>query len=235
MRKFLVAIVGIFIFGFSSMAQRPDLPGHLMFDIGLNSWSKVPAGAEMNLWQSKAFNISYYYDFPIGNGGFTFTPGISLGLEKYAFDNNTTLISSATNAGARLIEIAQLETIYINSRSFDRTKVTTNYFDIPLEFRWYASGNEYGKGFRVAVGGKVGILYSSYTKVKFEDELRDKRMVKDRQELGFNPFRYGVLARAGWGGFSVFSYFELSNKFDNFPTGGQNTKTIQFGISLTGF
>jgi Outer membrane protein beta-barrel domain len=235
MRKFVVAIVGVFIFGFTSMAQRPDLPGHLIFDLGLNSWSKTPVGADMNLWKSKDLNITYLFDLPLGDGGFTFTPGVGISLEKFAFDNNTTLTSTITNSGARTIDVAQLETIYINAKSFERSKLATNYIDVPLEFRWYARGTNYGQGFRAAIGGKVGMLYSSYTKVKMEDEARDPKMVKDRQDYGVNQFRYGILARIGWGGIGMFSYFELSNKFDNPPPGGENTKTISFGISLTGF
>jgi hypothetical protein len=235
MRKFVVAIVGVFIFGFSSMAQRPDLPGHLIFDFGLNSWSNTPVGASMDLWKSKDLNITYLYDLPIGDGGLTFTPGVGLSMEKFAFDNNTTLTSTISNSGARTINVTQLETIYLNAKSFKRTKLSTNYVDVPLEFRWYARPGNYGQGFRVALGGKVGILYSSYTKVKMEDEARDPKMVKDRQELGVNPFRYGILARIGWGGIGFFGYYELSKKFDNPPPGGENTKTFSFGISLTGF
>lgn len=235
MRKFVVAIVGVFIFGFSSMAQRPDLPGHMIFDFGLNSWSNSPVGAEMDLWRSKTLNITYLYDLPIGDGNLTFTPGIGLSMEKFAFDNNTTLTSTINNSGARAIGVAQLETIYINARDFKRSKLATNYVDVPLEFRWYARPGNYGQGFRVAVGGKVGMLYSSYTKVKMEDQARDPRMVKDRQEYGLNPFRYGIITRVGWGGVGFFSYFELSNKFDNPPPGADRTKTFTFGVSLTGF
>ena len=235
MRKLLVAIVGVFIFGFSAFAQRPDLPGHLIFDIGINSWSKVPVGAEMNVFKSKTVNILYYFDLPIGNGGVTFTPGIGLGLERYAFDNNTTLTTSIDNSGVRTVGVGQLETIHLNSRSFDKTKLATNYLDIPLELRYYASENDYSRGFRVALGPKIGILYSSFTKVKLEDELRDTRILKDKQSFGLNKFRYGIQARVGWAGFSLFGYYELSDKFEIFPPGAQNTRTVTFGITLTGF
>ncbi len=234
MRKLAVAIIGVLFLSFNSAAQRPDLPGHLIIDWGLNSWATVPVTAEMNTWQSKTVNIAYYYDFAIGSKGFTFTPGFGLGLERYAFDNQTTL-TSTTTGGVRAISVTPLNTIYTTATSFGKSKLGLGYIDIPVEFRYYTSGNDYGRGFRVALGGKVGLLYSSFTKVKLEDALADNRTVKDRQDLGINRVRYGIQGRVGFGGFSLFGYYELSKKFDVPPLGGANTQTLTIGISLTGF
>ena len=213
MRKFLVALTGVVMLSFNSFAQRPDLPGHLLVDVGLNTWANLPTGAELNTWQSKTVNLTYFYDFPIGDGGFTFTPGIGLGLEKYTFDNRTTLTTSL-NGTVRTVAITPVATLYPNTPTLNKSKLGLNYLDIPLEFRFYASGNDYRRGFRAAIGAKVGILYSSFTKVKLEDSQGDNRVVRDRQDLGFNRFRYGIQARAGFGGFSFFGFYELSKKFD---------------------
>ncbi len=235
MRKFIVAIVGVLVFAFNAQSQRPDLPGHLIIDLGINSWSDIPTGADLNGFQSKTVNLLYYYDFAIGERGWTFTPGFGLGLEKYSFKNANILTSIVDNAGTRTVSVTSLPILYSNATAFDKSKLGLNYLDIPLEFRYYTSGNNYNRGFRVAFGAKFGVLYSSFTKVKLEDALTDKRMVKDRQDLGINKFRYGAQARVGWGGFSLFAYFELSKKFDIAPAGGLDTRTTTIGISLTGF
>ncbi|RKQ49776.1 outer membrane protein with beta-barrel domain [Roseivirga pacifica] len=232
MKKSLLIFALIFV-AFSAKAQRPDLPGALVFDFGFNSWSDKPTGADLNWFQSKTVNATYFYDLPIGKGGFTLTPGLGMSWEKYTFDNNTTLVSSISN-GQRTTEVVDLEDQF-GSLSFDKSKLGLFYVDMPLEIRWYANRDKYSRGFRVAAGGKVGVLYSSFTKVKFQDALGDNRMLKDRKELGFNRFRYGLQARVGWGGFAIFSFYELSDKFDNPPAGGADTRTLTIGISLTGF
>ncbi len=236
MKKLLFAVVGLFFMSISAQAQRPDLPGALLVDIGLNSWSSAPTNISLNGFQSKTVNLTYYYDLPLGNRGFTFTPGIGLSFEKYSFKNNFTLTSSIDNAGVRSIGTADLVNLAPNNpTTFGKSKLGLNYLDIPLEIRWYSSGNQYNRGFRAALGVKGGVLYSSFVKYRFEDAKGDKRLVKDRQELGFNRFRYGVQGRIGFGGFSIFGFYELSKKWDIAPAGGEDTKTLTIGISLTGF
>ena len=234
-RKLGLALVGIFFFSSLAFAQRPDLPGSLVIDIGLNSWADTPTDMELNTWQSKTWNFTYYYDLPLGNNGLTITPGIGLGLERYATDNNTTLTSGVNSSNVRSVAVSQLSDVYPAASSFGKSKIGLHYLDIPVELRYYTSKNNYSRGFRVALGVKAGILYSSFTKTRYEDNATDDRLVKDRQQLGFNRFRYGVNARVGFAGFSFFGFYELSDKFEIAPAGGANTQTLTFGISLTGF
>lgn len=235
MRKFGLLLVGNLMLCYAVMAQRPDLPGSLIVDLGVNSWSSAPTDLKLNGFQSKTVNIVYYYDLAIGSRGLTFTPGIGLGLEKYSFEDDKTLTSTVNNSNERSIAVSNLSAVFPQANSFDKSKLGLNYLDVPLEFRYYTSKDNLSRGFRVALGAKVGVLYSSFTKAKFEDNAADRRMVKDRQDLGFNRFRYGIQGRIGVGGFSIFGYYELSDKFDIAPAGGLDTKTLTLGISLTGF
>lgn len=234
-RKLGLALVGILFFGSLAFAQRPDLPGSLVVDVGVNSWSNSPTDLELNTFQSKTVNIIYYYDLPLGDKGFTITPGFGLGLEKYSTDNETTLTSVVNNANQRVVAVTQLSNLITNANSFGKSKIAMNYIDVPVELRYYTNKNNFSRGFRAALGLKAGILYSSFTKIRYEDAATDDRMVKDRQNLGLNRFRYGVNARVGFGGFSFFGYYELSDKFEFAPAGGLDTRTLTIGISLTGF
>lgn len=234
-RKLGLAFVGIFFFGSLALAQRPDLPGSLVIDLGINSWSDKPTGAELKAFQSKTVNLIYYYDLPLGNNGWTLTPGFGLGLERYAFDNNTTLTSVVNNQNQRVVSVTELTELLPTANSYDKSKLGLNYFDIPVELRYYTNQDNFNRGFRVALGLKAGILYSSFTKLKYEDAATDGRLTRDRQQLGINRFRYGVNARFGFAGFSFFGYYELSDKFETAPEGAIDTKTLTFGISLTGF
>jgi hypothetical protein len=235
MRKIGLLIVGTLFLGLIAKAQRPDLPGSLIIDFGINIWSTTPTDLTLNGFQSKSINVVYYYDLPIGDKGFTFTPGIGLSLERYSFDDDKTLTSTINSSNIRNIAVSDLNSVYSQANSFDKSKLGLHYLDIPLEFRYYTSKDNLSRGFRVALGPKIGILYSSFTKVSYEDSAAEQRTVKDRQNIGINRFRYGIQGRVGYGSFSVFGFYELSNKFDSAPLGGGDTRTLTFGISLAGF
>lgn len=234
--KRIIAVFIFIIISFSVKAQRPDLPGQLIFDFGFNSWTSTPEGAELDWFESKTVNAAYFFDLPIGNGGWTFTPGVGMGWENYSFSNNSTIVPNLnTTTGARGVEFVDLNDEFGQNLSFNKSKLGLYYVDVPLEIRWYAKRNQYSRGFRVAVGGKVGYNYSSFTKLKFEDALDDRQMVKNRNNLNINNFRYSVHTRLGWGGFGVFFSYELSDKWKTPPTGGENTSTLTWGISITAF
>ena len=235
MQKLGLVLFGIVLLGSISFAQRPDLPGSLIIDVGVNSWIKSPTDLKLNIFESKTVNIIYYYDLPLGNRGFTITPGIGLGLEKYSLRNDRTLTTMVNAQNKRIVSVTPLKDLIKNANSFGKSKVGMNYIDLPVEFRYYANKSNFSRGFRAAVGLKAGILYSSFTKICYKDTATSSRMVKDRQQLGLNRFRYGVNARVGFGGFSLFGFYELSNKFESAPAGGQNTRTLTLGISIAGF
>lgn len=235
MKKFALAIIALVMLGNIAKAQRPDLPGALIVDIGANNWGSSPDNLRLNTFESKTVNITYFYDLPIGDSKFTFTPGIGLGLEKYSFKDNYSLTSSLDAANQLIVAPTLLSDNIPNVLEFGKSKMGMNYVDIPLELRFYSRKNQYSRGFRAAIGARVGILYSSFTKYKYEDEVGVNHMVKNRADYGINNIRYGVQGRVGFGGISLFGYYELSDKFDIAPVGGENTRTLTFGISLTGF
>lgn len=217
-------------FGLKHVQARPDFPGTLRFDIGINLFQDNLPEMDLDAFGSIAFNIYYYFDKSIGNSHFSFNPGLGFGLDKYSFDKNVTLVNSGNN----LIEVAQLADILPNA-DIKKSKLAANYFDIPVEFRFNSRKNDHSRGFKVAVGGKIGILMSSHTKIKYEEEGTTIKL-QDKQDFNLNKFRYGAHARVGFGGFNLFFYYGLSELFDN-NKGPQGTSvsTMNFGISIAGF
>ena len=120
MKKFALAIVVLFMLGNVAKAQRPDLPGALIIDVGVNNWTDAPDNLRLNNFESKTVNITYYYDLPIGNSKFTFTPGLGLGLEKFSLKDNYTLTSSLDNTGNLVVAPAQLTNQLSNVFEFGR-------------------------------------------------------------------------------------------------------------------
>lgn len=235
MKKIFIAVVGLFILNVSAFAQRPDLPGAMIVDLGVNTWADTPTNLDLNLFQSKTVSFTYYWDLPIGEKGFTFTPGLGLGIERFSFEESFTIGSVSDATGVRTLSTDNLADVIPDASFIGKTKAGMNYVDIPLEFRYYTRSDDFSRGFRVAIGAKIGVLYSSFTKYTYEDFTGSDRLVRDRKDMGLNRFRYGLQGRVGWGSISFFGFYELSDKWKIAPEGGENTKNLTIGIALTGF
>ncbi len=202
---------------------QPNLRGNLLFAVGFNAFNNAPSDFQISPWRSKSVNLYYLYEIPLGNSKFTFNPGIGLGLEKYQFKNNVMLTYAdiddiPTNLDSEvpvliMQDIADME-IYGNTPVVNKNRLAANYIDVPLEFAFHSNKTNPKSGLNIALGGKIGYLYSAHTKVKYE-ALDGNRKVKIHRDWDLNPFRYSAHSRIGYGGFNVYFEYQLSDLFDN--------------------
>ncbi len=204
---------------------RPDIPGNLMFEFGLNILQDNPPPMETAVFGSRTANFYYTYELQFGKSGFFFVPGLGLGLDRYKFDGDYTLQQNS-DGSVVFSDISEL--------SPKKSHIIANYFDIPLELRFYVNQNDRRRSFFVSFGGKFGVLFASHTKIKYDDGV-EMIKVKDKRTFGLNRFRYGLTGRMGFGGFSAFGYFSLSELFETGPVGTLDTANILVGISLNLF
>lgn len=240
MNKLTLILIALSI-GYQASAQetertpiggRPNIAGDLFLDFGFNFLNNRPDDLNTRLFASRVVNIYYQASVPLGKDtGFSFNPGFGFGLEKLGFKENQTLIPNA-DIGANSSQTVGVLDIYEDAVSVDKNNISINYFDIPLEFRYHVNRTNYNKGFRVAVGGKFGILYNAHTKIAVTDETGASQQVKNRQNYGLNPIRYGVHARLGFPGFSVWSYYGLNGVFEE-GKGPFGTEATQFNLGLS--
>ena len=212
---------------------RPDIPGNLLFDLGFNTLQNNDVeGFETGIWGSKVVNIYYMYEHRVGESNFFILPGFGLGLDKYKFEDNMTLTTIASNPDTT--RLTALSALLPEGSDVKKTKLAANYFDIPLEIRFYANPNN-RNSFKVGIGGKIGVLYSAHTKVKYEwDDT--SRKIKDKQYYNLNRFRYGVNARVGFSSFNLFAYYALNELFANGKgPGATEMNTLSFGLTINGF
>jgi hypothetical protein len=195
----------------------------LLMDIGLNQIQNVPPQLELNAWRSKGVNIYYYYRVRLIKDKLTLNPGFGLGLDSYSFNNH--LIVGTSSSG---IFQSHIDTL---NRSILKTKLATNYFDIPVELRFKSSNNDH-TAFRIAIGAKVGVLFNAHSKIKFvEDGF--VRKTKTRDDFGLNQFRYGLIARLGFSYFNMFGYYSLSSLFKKDK--GPELTPFMVGVTLSNF
>ena len=217
---------------------RPDIPGDLMIDVGLNYWDGDIGAVNQLGWGSKSF--SAYYAKKKIFGKFVFNYGLGLSIEKLALENptNDSYFDFGTNAdGPTLTQTALGEDV-----SFTRYKLGISYLDVPLELRFYPQGTEEGEGLFVGVGVIGGIRLKSWDKLVI-DETGDEFKRKEVQTFNLSNFRYGFQARAGFNGIHVFYKHYLSNLFSDPLTLSAdeqddvrlNPTMVTIGINITGF
>jgi hypothetical protein len=190
---------------------RPNIPGTFAIDLGFN----LPTEKEnfnTGIFGSRTLNLYYYYDKQLGKSKFSVHGGLGVGLERYKFSNDRTLSYIAgANSPYDTVRMVSASSV-VNSSKIKRSGLITNYFDIPLEFRFSTNPDDPGRSFKVGLGFKAGVLFDSFTKIKYSQDGETKKL-KDKQNYNLNPFRYGVTLRVGAGNFTVYSYYSLSTLF----------------------
>jgi hypothetical protein len=240
----LLFIVGLITFSVSAQERtktpiggRPDVKGDLIVDFGFNTLNNKPDDLSTRFLPSRTFNV--YYQAPInvfGEGsGFTFNPGIGIGTDKLAFTEDRTLFNNPA-LGSESSQLLEITDVYGDDIVVNTNSVSLTYFDIPLELRYHFNRSNYQKSMKVAIGGKVGFLLNSQSKIAYEDSEGLERKIKDRQSFGVAPIRYGVYTRLGFPGFNIWGYYGLNQVFqkDKGPFATQATQ-LNFGISVSLF
>ncbi|CAN5149670.1 hypothetical protein BH23BAC1_BH23BAC1_02000 [soil metagenome] len=87
----------------------------------------------------------------------------------------------------------------------------------------------------IAIGGRVGILYSTHTKINIE-EMGDLVKIKRKEHYNLNRFRYGLTARVGIGRFNAYYFHALSPLFRG-TEGPEQTQATHYkvGVSFAAF
>lgn len=243
---FLFFLLTGIAFGQNSADQKkpkPNIPGTFLIDLGVNRGLEAPSKFKQGFWGSRTVNIYYQYPIRFGRSKFSFNPGVGVSLERWKFTNGTTLIDtvelvSYPNGAVAADQVEQYNLLSpqrIYPKLANKSMLVTNYLEIPLEFRFDTSPEDLNRSFNVAIGGRVGVLFDAFTKVRYND-LGEVVKVKNKLNHGVNPFRYGVYSRIGVGGFSFFGFYNLSDMFEKGKGPmGTTMNTLTVGISINGF
>lgn len=210
----------------------PNIPGAFVLELGINSALDAPDRFDIGLWGSRTVNVYYQYEIRIMESKFSVVPGFGLSLERFKFKNGATLGYDEDSLKLFLPS----ETGMTGLR---KSQLVTNYFDVPLELRYSTNPSDPARSFKVAIGGRIGYLYDSFTKLKYKEDGETKQL-KDKQNWNLTRFRYGVYGKFGIGNFSLFAYYNLTPLFQEGKGPGQNNTVTDFqtatvGISLSAF
>jgi len=224
MKKVILSAVSILFFGMFLNAQtavttgskKLDLTGrpadHLMFQFGADTWTNTPDSVNLGGGFSRHFNMYFMYDKPFStNPKYSVAFGGGLGTSNMFFDNRTYVdVKSTSNTlPFRKIDAA--------ANHFSKFKVTTIYFEAPVELRYFSDPAHPGKSWKAAAGFKLGTLLRSYSKGKnmvssAGTSINGKTYIqKEQNKRFFNSTSIALTARGGYGIFSLDVGYQVVN------------------------
>lgn len=210
-----------------SRRSLPDLPGSFVLEFGFHRALDAPDTFDIGFWGSRTVNVYYQLDKRIGNSKFSVHPGIGLSLERFKLTNNYTLTSTVSET--QLIPASDLYP------GVKKSMLITNYIDVPVEIRFSTRPDDPSRSFRASIGGRVGYLYDSFTKIKYSDE-GEVRSIKNKQNYNLRKLRYGAFFKIGVGNLGLITHYNITPLFDDKEGPEQaEMSTFTIGLSLSSF
>ncbi|SFV32319.1 outer membrane beta-barrel protein [Thermoflavifilum thermophilum] len=192
----------------------------LLLQLGHDVWSGLPTGISTRGW-NRDFNIALLYDFPFQQSHFSFALGLGVSTSNVFFKNYTLNIADSVSS--------QLN--FTSDSKYSKYKIATTYLEIPLEFRFRQVAQNANKGFKVALGAKLGLNTDAHAKGK-RVVAGFPEVEKFKTRRFFNPYRVAATARIGWGNFNLYGSYSLTPLFRQ--NTGLDVHTYSIGICLSG-
>jgi len=193
----------------------------LMLQFGYDNWTNAPDSIKVSGF-GRAFNAYLCYDFPIMKSNFSFAAGVGVGTSNIYFKDQEVRLTDTSSSISFIPE----------TQAYKKYKLTTAYIEAPFEIRYFGNKENRNKGFKVAIGMKVGTLLSAHTKGK--RTYNSKPIIeKVNTKRYLETWRYAATGRIGYGNFSVFGSYNLGGLF-KVNSGPENVRPYSIGICLSG-
>ena len=211
------------------LSNRPN--DHFMVQYGGDGWSGTndtisPSGF------SRHFNFYAMFDKPFKtNPHFSLGIGIGLGSSNIFFKDTYVDLKSITTTTLPFTDVSADD-------HFAKFKLTTVFLEAPLEFRFAGNPVDPQKGFKFALGAKIGTLLKSYTKGKNMESSTNATIYgpqyveKEIDKRFINATRFALTARIGYGNLSLDGSYQLTD-FLKTAT-GPPIHPYSIGLTLSG-
>lgn len=190
----------------------------VMLQLTYDGWDKPDSIKTKGF--SRGLNAYVCYDFPIKKSNFSFAAGIGIGTTNIFLDNQQIVNYIDTNTAA---------TFVAESKNYKKYKMNVAYLEAPFELRFYGNRQNRNRGFKAAIGLKVGTLVGAHTKghitsPKLTEKVNAKRYLE--------TWRFATTLRLGWGNFNLIGTYNLTQLYKE--NQGPAITPYSFGICITG-
>lgn len=203
---------------------------HFMIQLAQNMWTGTPDSIDGHIKGfNRSANVYLMLNKPFRNNEkLSVALGIGIGNSNIYFKNMNVNIASLTSP----LPFVATD----SSNHYKKYKLSTTFLEVPVEFRYTARPETPNKGFKAAIGLKVGTLLNAHTKGK---ELISKTgttvsnsVDKVSTKSFFTSTRLAATARVGYGIFSLFGAYNLTPVFKDGVA--EDIKLFQLGLTISG-
>jgi len=229
MKKMLGLITAVALASFTAGAQddagttksvfKPSRD-FLMFQLTYEGWNNAPDSVNIG-GIGRGFNAYICYDFPISKSHFSFAAGIGVGTSNIYFKDQRVIMNTSSSS------ITFQDLTDTEAANYKKVKLSTAYLEAPFELRYFANKLNRNRGFKAALGMRVGMLVGAHTKEKHSvggtnivEKVNTKRYIQ--------TWRFAPTFRIGYGNFSLYGSYNLSQLFN----AGQGPEVFPYSIGL---
>ncbi len=203
---------------------------HLMIQLGTNIWNGAPDSVSSRIKGfNRSANVYLMLNKPFkSNPKLSAAIGIGVGTSNIYFNKMNVLIESTKST----LPFIRTDT----GSSYKKYKLSTAYLEIPVELRFTSRPDNPNKALKAAIGVKVGTMLNAHTKGSILQTASGAKLntatVKQSSKSYFNTTRLAATARLGYGIFSVYGSYNITNIFKDGVA--KDTKLLQIGLTISG-
>jgi hypothetical protein len=187
-----------------NISNRPN--DHFMVQLGYDGWAGAPDTLNIKGF-SHSVNIYFMLDFPFKTDPrYSVGLGVGIGSSNIKFKNQE--VSIASTGGTLPFPNTT------NTDHFKKYKLTSAYFEAPVELRFVGDPENSDKSWKGALGIKFGALLNVHTRGKTlltpTGSTENNYVLKETSTRFFNGTRFCGTARVGYGHVSLFGQYQIN-------------------------
>jgi len=222
-KKNIATVCILFLSATCHAQYLPERGENLHFTIGHSTLINAPAEL-VNDWRSMQWQLQILNETFFGRKSH-WSFGYGLGFTGSFWHTN---LDVQTFPGTQANEFTFLpaDSVYRLNR------LSGQYIDVPLEFRYRSKSNKKGQYYRCYFGGFAGVRVASFSHFRSEDYS-----VKQSNIIEMNRWHYGVFLRTGWYIYNLYVQYNLNPVFNQNPVGGPSDlnkmRNLTVGLSIS--
>ncbi len=241
MRRIVVTIFALglysFVFAQSDSSSRKKLAmtaaqarsnDHFMIQLGHTTWTGKPDSIRTTGFP-RTFNMYVMMDFPFKtNPHWSVAIGPGIATDNMYFQKTYVGIKDATPT-LRFKNVT-------DTSHFKKYKLATAYLEAPVELRYRFNPGDDRRSVKIAIGAKIGTLVNAHVKGRdFVDKNGSSLLSytqKENSKKFFNKNRLSLMARFGYGHYSIFATYAVTPLFkEGFAA---TIRPLTIGLTLSG-
>jgi hypothetical protein len=202
---------------------------HFMFELGYDNWAGAPDSIHIQGFNRSA-NFYFMFDFPFKTDPrLSVGAGLGIGSSNIFFHQQEVLVAAYTNNSLAFPDES-------GGNHFKKYKLVTTYLEAPVELRFAVDPEHMDKSWKFAVGVKIGLMLSAYTKGKDlqspTGQTLGNYIEKESSKEFFNSPKLAGTLRVSKGFIGIFGQFQANTLIK--PSAGPSVFPFSFGVVLSG-